>query len=93
MYNHTIDNIDEELKRRCCIIPFSSIGKNNGIIIGFRPDYIKIYTQDEEIKRKVIVGIYHNKLTKNGLYSGLMGLNLLNNDYTDKSLTCSNGKE
>ena len=48
------------------------------MIIGFRPDYIKIYTQDgEEIRKKVIVGIYNNNIAKNGIYSGLIGLNLL----------------
>lgn len=71
--------IDEDIKTRCSIIPFSSIGKNNGMLIGFRPDYIKIHTEDrEEIRKKVVVGIYNNKLVKNGLYSGLIGLNLLN---------------
>lgn len=73
------ENIDEDIKKRCSVIPFSSIGKNNGIIIGFRPDYIKIITEDgEEKRKKVIVGIHNNKITKNGLYSGLIGLNLLN---------------
>ena len=79
MYNDAFEEIDDELKTRCSLIPFSSIGKNNGIIIGFRPDYIKIYTDEgEEIRKKVIVGIHNNKITKNGLYSGLIGLNLLN---------------
>ena len=74
-----LEDIDNEIKKRCSIIPFSSIGKNNGMIIGFRPDYIKIHTEDgEEIRKKVIVGIYENKITKNGVYSGLIGLNLLN---------------
>ena len=81
IYNNSFDNIDEEIKTRCSIIPFSSIGKDNGIIIGFRPDYIKIYTEEgEEIRKKVIVGIYNNKIARNGLYSGLIGLNLLNED-------------
>lgn len=79
IYNSSFEEIDEEIKTRCSIIPFSSIGKNNGIIIGFRPDYIKIYTNEgEEIRKKVIVGIHNNKIAKNGLYSGLIGLNLLN---------------
>jgi len=78
IYNSGVEEIDEEIKIRCSIIPFSSIGKNNGIIVGFRPDYIKIYTNEgEEIRRKVIVGIYNNKIVKNGIYSGLIGLNLL----------------
>lgn len=79
IYNGGFEEIDEEVKRRCMIIPFSTIGKNNGIIIGFRPDYIKIHTDEgEKIRKKVIVGIYNNKITKNGIYSGLIGLNLLN---------------
>ena len=79
IYNSSFDDVDEDIKIRCSIIPFSSIGKNNGIIIGFRPDYIKIHTNEgEEIRRRVIVGIHNNKITKNGLYSGLIGLNLLN---------------
>lgn len=81
IYNNSFENIDEDIKIRCSIIPFSSIGKNNGIIIGFRPDYIKLYTEEgEEIRKKVIVGIYNNKIAKNGLYSGLIGLNLFNED-------------
>jgi len=79
IYRYGFEGIDEEIKTRCSIIPFSTIGKNNGIIIGFRPDYIKIYTEEgEETRKKVIVGIHNNKISKNGLYSGLIGLNLLN---------------
>lgn len=78
---NTFEKMDEEFKTRCSIIPFSSIGKNNGIIVGFRPDYIKICGENgEEIRKKVIVGIYNNKIAKNGMYSGLIGLNLLNQD-------------
>lgn len=81
VFNNSIKNIDEDIKTRCSIIPFSSIGKSNGIIIGFRPDYIKIYTDNEEkIRKKVIIGILNNKIAKNELYSGLIGLNLLNDD-------------
>ena len=81
IYNSNFEEIDEEIKTRCSIIPFSSIGKNNGIIIGFRPDYIKIYTgEGEEIRNKVVIGLHNNKIAKNGLYSGLIGLNLLNQD-------------
>jgi len=83
---NTLEEINEDIKIRCSIIPFSSIGKKNGIIIGFRPDYIKIYTDTgEEIRKKVIIGIYNNKITKNGLYSGLIGLNLLNQVFEEKN--------
>ena len=82
-----LEAVDDDIKKRCSIIPFSSIGKNNGMIIGFRPDYIKIHTENgEEIRRKVIVGIYENKITQNGLYSGLIGLNLLNQVSKDNNV-------
>ena len=79
--NNAFDHLEEAFKTRCSMIPFSSIGKNNGMIIGFRPDYIKIDTPEgEEVRRKVIIGIYNHKIAKNGVYSGLMGLNLLNEE-------------
>ncbi len=94
LHGNTLDEIDEDLKKRCSIIPFSSIGKSNGIMLGFRPDYIKIHMQSkEEIRKKVLIGIYQNKITKNGVYSGLMGLNLLDNECESKLDTCLNGKE
>ena len=65
---------DENLKIR--LIPFKSIGKQNGMLIGIKPEYIKIKYNDSKIKTKdVIVGIYDKKISKN--YSALIGLELL----------------
>lgn len=71
--------LSEELKLRCRIIPFSSVGKNNGMMIGFKPDYIKIFVEEDEEKiiNNVIIGIYNKHLSKNGRYQGLVGLELL----------------
>ena len=76
---NNFDGLSEDLKLRCRIIPFSSIGKNNGMIIGMKPDYIKIY-DDENVKiiKKVIIGIYDKKISRNNKSSGLIGLELLN---------------
>ena len=60
------------------VIPFSSLGNENGILIGFKPDYIKVYDEEEYIRNDVIIGIYNGKLTRNGMYSGLIGLGILN---------------
>ena len=59
------------------IIPFSSLGNDNGLLIGFKPDYIKIYNEDEIVRDDVIIGVYNGKLTKNNLYTSLIGLNIL----------------
>ena len=80
MFNY-LDTLDDELKTRCRLIPFSSVGKSNGMIMGFRPDYIKIYQDEEEYMIKdTIIGVYKNKLSKNNYYAGLIGLELLNSD-------------
>lgn len=59
------------------LIPFSSLGNDNGLLIGFKPDYIKIYSEEEYIRNDVLVGIYDGKLSKNNLYTSLIGLDIL----------------
>jgi stage II sporulation protein GA (sporulation sigma-E factor processing peptidase) len=60
------------------LIPFTSLGKENGMLIGFKPDYIEI---GEEVDKKgfsnVIVGIYNRKLSKNERYMALLGPDLV----------------
>lgn len=60
------------------LIPFSSIGKENGILLGFKARKIEI--EQEEIKKEmdnVIVGIYENNLSKRNEYNALISLDLL----------------
>lgn len=59
------------------LIPFSSLGNDNGLLIGFKPDYIKIYSEEECIRNDVLIGIYDGKLSKNNLYTSLIGLDVL----------------
>ena len=58
-------------------IPFSSLGNENGMLVGFKPDYIKIYGEEENVRTDVIIGIYDGKLTKTNKYTSLVGLNIL----------------
>ena len=80
--NNNFSGLSEELKLRCRIIPFSSVGKSNGMIIGFKPDYMKIFVEENEerIINNVIIGIYNKHLSKNGKYQGLIGLELFNSE-------------
>lgn len=61
------------------LIPFKSIGKDSGILIGFKPDLINIYLEDEirKIEDETIVAIYNGKLDESGGYSGLLHPELL----------------
>lgn len=72
-----IDNLEIDIKSRCNIIPFNSIGNHNGIIMGFRPDYITVYEDNNKIIKKVIIGICNERISKSDTYSGLIGLNIL----------------
>lgn len=70
--------IEEIYLSRFRIIPFSSLGKQNGMLLGFRPDEVIIQNEEqEEILKEVIIGVYDKQLSKNNLYSALVGLEIL----------------
>lgn len=64
--------------KRIHLIPFKSIGKENGMLTGFRPDNIRI-GQEGSLKEvnDVIVGICGMKLSGSDKYSALVGPALL----------------
>lgn len=60
------------------LIPFTSIGKENGMLIGFKPDYIEI--GDEQEKKgveNVIICIYNRPLSKDERYKALLSPELV----------------
>ncbi|TYP54934.1 sigma-E processing peptidase SpoIIGA [Thermosediminibacter litoriperuensis] len=63
---------------RIRIIPFSSIGKNKGLMVGFKPDRVIINFDNKvyEIKNAVL-GIYHKVLSPQGTYRALLNPELL----------------
>lgn len=76
------ENIPEDIKMKYIsklkLIPFSSLGKQNGMIVGIKPEYIKIMQEEKNIvKKDVIIGIYNKSLTKRGEYRALAGIELL----------------
>lgn len=74
------DNQEEmqEYLARVRMIPFSSLGKQNGMLVGFKPDNIVVKCEDvEQEMNKIIVGIYDKKLSKTNDYTGLVGVNIM----------------
>lgn len=60
------------------VIPFKSLGKENGLLLGIKIDEIEVEYQDILYKhRDVIVGIYNGSLSKNGRYTGLVGVDVI----------------
>ena len=60
------------------LIPFTSIGKESGLLLGFKPDFIKIAYEDEDkVISDVVVGIFKNQFTNNKFYTALIGIDIL----------------
>jgi len=60
------------------VIPFTSLGKQNGLLLGFKPDSVNIKFEEEKHENiKAIIGIYDKELTKTGVYNALVGLDIL----------------
>lgn len=76
-----LENIDEEVKnkylKRLKFIPFSSLGKQNGMILGISPQFVKICGEEEKEIKNSIVGIYNKSLTKDGSYRALIGIDII----------------
>jgi len=60
------------------IIPFKSLGKENGLLLGIKVDGVIInYQGNDNFIKEVIIGIYEKKISNNNSYSALIGLNIL----------------
>lgn len=63
---------------RLRLIPFSSIGKTKGMLLGFRPDKIKLELENETLEVKdTIIGIYNKTLSPEGNFKALVNPDIL----------------
>ena len=71
-------NIKEEYMPKLKVIPFSSLGKQNGMLLGIKAEKVVIENEEErKTKENVIIGIYNKSLTKRGEYRALLGIELM----------------
>lgn len=88
--DYILNNLDEiingkevdlkEYTSRVRIIPFTSLGKENGILLGLKADNVTVEMEENSsIIKNVIIGIYNGVLSKNGKYKALIGFDLLDN--------------
>jgi len=62
-----------EFTGRLRMIPYESLGRQNGLLIGFRPDRVEITRDKEKIALSdVVIGIYNRSLSRDGDYQGLL---------------------
>jgi stage II sporulation protein GA (sporulation sigma-E factor processing peptidase) len=74
---HIMSNSD--LITRFRVIPFKSLGKENGMLLGFKPDEVQL-TENNKLQsiKNIIIGIYNKKLSNDGEYSALIHPDILN---------------
>lgn len=77
-----LSKISEEIQKeyiakfRC--IPFASLGKQNGMLLGIRTDEVTTIKDDEKkISNNIILGLYDKSLTKRGEYRALVGIEII----------------
>ncbi|MCL6635025.1 MAG: sigma-E processing peptidase SpoIIGA [Peptococcaceae bacterium] len=63
---------------RFSVIPFQSLGRVNGLMLGFRPDEVAIEREGRQVRLgRAVIGIHHRKLDPGGSYQALLGQELL----------------
>lgn len=72
------DEIQNEYNQKLKIIPFSAIGKQNGMLLGIKAETV-IIEQIDKVKKvdDVIVGMYDKKIGKQNEFNALLGLELI----------------
>lgn len=77
-FEHIPEEIQEKYNSKLKCIPYSSLGKQNGMLIGIKAEEIEIETEEETKKsNNVIIGIYDKSLTKKGEYRALIGIEFI----------------
>ena len=72
------ENIQNEYMSKLKVIPFSSLGKQNGMLLGIKADGVVVEIDNEEkYVEKVILGIYTKKLSKKDEYNALLGIDVI----------------
>lgn len=76
--NEFYEEINVEYISKFRVIPFTSLGRQNGLLLGFKASKVITYidSNEEELKN-VIIGIYDKKLSKKDKYNALLGLEIL----------------
>ena len=70
------------------VIPFKSLGKENGLLLGFKVDKVIIHRDEIQSEIKdVIVGIYNFKISRKNQYSALIGLDIIEGSEENEFIT------
>lgn len=77
--NGNLESLPEDVKQeylpKLKVIPFMSLGKQNGMLLGIKVKEVVVKTEEEtKMIEKAIIGLYDKKLSRSGKYQALIGL-------------------
>jgi len=73
---------DERIRGRIRVIPFSSLGKEHGMLIGFRPDKAWLLENEKILDAgAVVIGIYTRNLARDRSYGALLPPQLATHEF------------
>lgn len=71
--NELLVSLDQNWASRIRLIPFNSVGKSHGLMIGLRPDVVIIKNERQEIiTSNVVLGLVNKSLSREGQYRALL---------------------
>jgi stage II sporulation protein GA (sporulation sigma-E factor processing peptidase) len=60
-------------EERVRVLPFNSLGKDHGLMVGFRSDQVKVWQKQQTIINKnVVIGLYNKSLSREGAFHALI---------------------
>lgn len=66
-------SLDQSWAARVRLIPFNSVGKSHGLMVGLRPDVVVIKNERQEIiTSDVVLGLVNKSLSREGQYRALL---------------------
>lgn len=65
--------LEQEWASRLRLIPFNSVGREHGLMVGFRPDYVEVKSKNRRIIcRDTVIGLVNRTFSKERKYSALL---------------------
>ncbi len=70
---------ESDMAERVRVLPFSDLGQEHGMLVGFRPDKIEIICKEQKIERKnILLALTDNILDEDGIYQALINPRIIN---------------
>ena len=67
----------DKKERKIYLIPYKTLGSEEKVLFGIKPEYIKVSRETEYTFKEVIIGLYDGNISNNNSYSGLVGIDMI----------------